>query len=492
MFDQLSFEDFHKLSLSHRRVAVYQEFSADLITPMAALQAIQEKQEEVVLLESGETESTVGRYSHIGFAPIAEIEAFGFDIHLKEGGKVETHEGDPFHLLRKLRIKYSCGTNRPLLGFCGGAAGYLSYDGVRYFEKIPDRHKDRVEYPDLFFQFFDRGITFDHVKNRVLIVRIIEVEGEAQKAYDEANKEISNIHQMIMTTSPKEKREMRSFDLTKNVTTVPDDETFRSIIDKAKKYIYDGDTFQVVPSRRFEMKCTATPFEMYRSLRHTSPSPYMFYFSLPKYAILGASPEKLVSVRGRQLETIPLAGTRPRGKSEKEDQEYERDLLSDPKESAEHMMLVDLGRNDLGIVSKPGTVRVDKLKVVQRFSHVMHLASFVQGELKEELDAFDALQATFPAGTLTGAPKIRAMEIIDELEPRRRGPYGGAICFFDHQGNLESCIGIRMATVKDGKAVVQAGMGIVIDSDPDKELEESRQKALGVLSALQAAEEGRL
>jgi len=492
MFEKLNFEDFHDLSLAHRRVAVYQEFSADMLTPMAALQALQEREKEIVLLESGETESSVGRYSHIGFAPIAQIEAYGFDIRIKEGEKTTSHEGDPFHLLRKLRLKYSCGSNRRLLGFSGGAAGYLSYDGVRYFEDIPDSNAETLEFPDLFFQFFDRGISFDHKTNRVLIVRIVEVNGDAKSAYDSAMDEVLDIYHSIASIHPKKKREGSSFDLEKDVTVTPDDEAFKAIIQKAKEYINAGDAFQIVPSRRFEMKCTAPPIEIYRSVRHITPSPYMFYISLPEYTILGASPEKLVSVRGRSLESIPLAGTLPRGKTPEEDEENAKSLLADPKETAEHMMLVDLGRNDLGQVSKPGTVKVSQLKVIQRFSHVMHIASFVQGELKEELDAFDALKATFPAGTLSGAPKIRAMEIIDELEGTRRGPYGGAICFFDHQGNLESCIGIRMLTIKDGKGVVQTGMGIVIDSDPDKELEESRHKARGILTAIQAAEEGKI
>lgn len=492
MFEQLSFEEFKQLAEAHKRVAVYKEFSADLLTPMGALSALQKEHPKVILLESGIVQTHMGRYSHIGFDPVATLSAFGYEIEVKEGESVTMHDGDPFKILRKMTLQFKCGSHRRLLGFCGGAAGYLAYDAIRYIEEIPDKNKKTQEFPDLFFQFFDKGITFDHEKNRVLIVQVMHVNGDPQKAYHEGMERIEAIYQTISAAPELKKGEHKPFDLTKNVKVTPDDEAFRKMIARAKEYIKAGDVFQVVPSRRFEVECTVPPFELYRSIRHISPSPYMFYLAHEAFHLLGASPEKLVSVQGRHLETIPLAGTRKRGKSAEEDQALAKELQADPKETAEHMMLVDLGRNDLGAVSKPGTVRVEKLKTVQNFSHVMHLASFISGELREELDALDALKAAFPAGTLSGAPKIRAMEIIDELEEHRRGPYGGAICFIDHDGNLESCIGIRMATVKEGKAVVQTGMGIVHDSDPETELEESRIKARGILSSIQVAEEGKL
>lgn len=492
MFESLSFEEFHELSLAHDRVAVFKEFSADLLTPMGALHALEQKHPEVILLESGIVQTHMGRYSHIGFDPIATISANGFEIEVKEGDKQERHDGDPFNILRKLTLKYKCGSHRRLLGFCGGAAGYLAYDAIRYIEDIPDKNKKTQEFPDLFFQFFDKGITFDHEKNIALIIQVVNIKGDAKKAYEEGLKMIEEIYLTISSAPQFKKGEQKPFDLTMNMTVIPDDEAFRKIIGRAKEYIKAGDIFQAVPSRRFEVECNVPPFELYRSIRHITPSPYMFYIAHKDFNLLGASPEKLVSVQGRHLETIPLAGTRKRGKNADEDLALAKELQDDPKETAEHMMLVDLGRNDLGAVSKPGTVKVEKLKVVQNFSHVMHLASFITGELREELNALDALKAAFPAGTLSGAPKIRAMEIIDELEERRRGPYGGAICFIDHDGNLESCIGIRMATIKDGKAVVQTGMGIVYDSDPEMELEESRIKARGILSSIQAAEEGKI
>ncbi len=323
-----------------------------------------------------------------------------------------------------------------------------------------------------------------------MIVKVIEVKGDLEKAYQQAMEAIDSIHQK-MTTLPKISPQKKQ-DVKLDVKIIPDDEEFKRIIAKAIDYIHIGDAFQIVPSRRFQVPLTVSPAEVYRSMRLITPSPYMFFFQQKDFSIAGASPEKLISLRGKELESIPLAGTVPRGKTEDEDKQIEQEFLNDPKETAEHMMLVDLGRNDLGIVSKPGTVEVKQLKVVQRFSHVMHLASFINGEIREDCDAFDALKATFPAGTLSGAPKIRAMEIIDELEPYRRGPYGGTICFFDHKGDLESCIGIRMAVIQNGVATIQAGMGVVYDSDPQKEADESRHKARGVLEAIRAAEAGEI
>lgn len=492
MFEKLKLKEFEQLASHYKRVAVYQEFSADLVTPMSATSALKQT-ENVILLESGEVINRGGRFSHIGFEPIAEICAYGFESKLRRGDQVETVEGDPFELLRGLLHEYECGTHRSFLGFAGGAAGYFAYDAIRFVEDIPDSNLKTQEYPDVFFQFFDRAISFDHERKIFVIVRTVEVSSDHEKDYKTAMKEIKEIYEIVTSVPPKKKVQGEvTFNLSEKVRVTPDDEAFKKVIAKAKEYIHAGDAFQIVPSRRFEVDITQSPFEIYRSMRYYTPSPYMFFISHPDFAIAGASPEKLVSVQGSELETIPLAGTRPRGKTPSEDKELAQDLLNDEKENAEHMMLVDLGRNDLGIVSKPGTVKVTKLKEVQNFSHVMHIASFVQGELKEELDSLDALKATLPAGTLSGAPKIRAMEIVDELESVRRGPYGGAVCFIDHAKNLQSCIGIRMAMIKDGKAVVQTGMGIVMDSDPDKEIEESQHKARGVLTAIQAAEEGNL
>jgi len=488
MFASLSLKQFQKLAETGKRVAIFKEFSSDLITPMTAHQALSHSEPELIMLESGEKSKVVGRYSHIGFKPIAEIRSYGKESKVREGENHFVYEGDPFKLLRELHEKYRCVSERELIGFAGGTAGYVSYDAIRYVEDIPDSHENQRTMPDLFFQFFDQSVIFDHYKGVALIVKVVNAEGDLEKAYQQGMDEIEAIHERILTPPTMKKRVNQAVDL--DVKIIPDDEPFKKLILKAKEYINQGDIFQVVPSRRFQVPLSITPVELYRSMRLVTPSPFMFFFQQEDFAIAGASPEKLVSLHGKELELIPLAGTRPRGKTEEDDLAAEKDLLGDPKEIAEHMMLVDLGRNDLGVVSKPGSVYVKELAVVQRFSHVMHIASFVRGEINDDCDAFDALKAAFPAGTLSGAPKIRAMEIIDELEPYRRGPYGGAVCFFDHQGDLESCIGIRMAVIQNQVATIQAGMGVVYDSDPQKEADESRHKARGILEAIRAAEAG--
>lgn len=490
MFTSLSLDQFRKLAKGGKRVAVFREFSSDLITPMTAQQALSQNGQELIMLESGEKIKGMGRYSHIGFKPIAEIRAYGNESKVQEGENHYIYEGDPFIILRELHEKYRCISERELIGFAGGTAGYAAYDAIRYIENLPDSHEDQRVMPDLFFQFFDQSITFDHYKGMVLIVKVVETGGDLEKTYGQAMEEIEAIYQKVLEPPTIQRRERRNVSL--DVKVIPEEEPFKKMIEKGKEYIVKGDVFQVVLSRRFQVPLTITPVELYRSMRMITPSPYMFFFQQSDFILAGASPEKLVSLHGKELETIPLAGTRPRGGTEEEDRTLEEDLLSDQKELAEHMMLVDLGRNDLGIVSKPGSVIVKELAVVQRFSHVMHIASFVRGEIREECDAFDALRATFPAGTLTGAPKIRAMEIIDELEPFRRGPYGGAICFFDHKGDLESCIGIRMVVIQEGIATIQAGLGVVYDSDPQKEADESRHKVHGILEAIRAAEEGKI
>lgn len=491
MFTSLSFKQFQKLAKEGKRIAVYREFSSDLITPIMAHYALSQIESELILFESGEKSDGMSRYSHLGFQPIAEIRASGREIKIREGRKHRTEEGNPFELLRRLHAKYRCFSDQELLGFAGGVAGFVSYDAIRYVETIPDSNQNQQAVPDLFFQFFDRSITIDHLKGVALIVVVVEVDDETvQEAYQEGMKRIDEIYERISSSSNFEKRVKQSARI--DVKIEPDDASFKEMIEKAKGYINQGDAFQIVPSHCFRVPLSVSPVEVYRSMRLITPAPYMFFFQQKDFAITGASPEKLVSLHGKELEAIPLAGTLPRGKTEAEDLAAEKMLLSDPKEMAEHLMLVDLGRNDLGKISKPGSVYVKELAFVQRFSHVMHIASVLRGEIQENYDAFDVLCATFPAGTLSGAPKIRAMEIIDELEPYRRGPYGGAVCFFDHKGDLESCIGLRMAVIKDKVATVQTGVGVVYDSDLEKEVNESHQKARGVLEAIFAAEGGEI
>ncbi len=487
MFDQLSYEDFLSLTTYGKRIAVYREFPSDLITPIAAIQSLREVGKEISLLESALKEEEVGRYSFIGFRPVAEVRCRGMRSEVMEGGQQHIEEGDPFELLRKLHAKYRCKSNKALKGFAGGMVGYLAYDAVRYIEKIPDRHEKGREVPDILFQFHQEALTFDHEKKCLTVVVVAEVDNDPKVAYDEALEAINQIYKLLSRSlsEPIKKEEKPQHALEMDL----DDVAFAKLVEKAKGYIRSGDVFQIVPSRSFKRKFEAEPFSIYRALRMINPSPFMFFFDFKDFSVAGASPEKLVSVRERDLETIPLAGTRPRKKGD-EDLLMEKELLSDPKEDAEHMMLVDLGRNDLGRISEPGTVHVKRMKVVQRFSHVMHLASMIGGTMEKRYDAFDALKATLPAGTLSGAPKVRAMELIDELENSRRGIYGGAICMINADGNLESCIAIRMVLLKDGMATVRCGAGVVYDSVPEKEAKETRQKAQAVLEAIELAEKG--
>lgn len=360
--------------------------------------------------------------------------------------------------------------------------GFISYDGVRLFEDIPASHAQDDKIPHSHFRCYRHNITFDHQQGKLVITTVIDTE---KQLYQDGVKQLADIEDLIRQPV-KEDRQTANNDSIIHAD-VEDDE-FKNMVKIAKSHIKQGDVFQVVLSRQFSKKTTVDAFNIYRSLRFCSPSPYMFYLEGDGYEVIGASPEKLVSVREGVVETRPLAGTRPR-LDKGQDQEMEADLLGDEKEIAEHMMLVDLCRNDVGEISKPGTVNVTRLLEIEHFSHVMHISSTVQGLLAEHKDALDAVRASFPAGTLSGAPKIRAMEIIDALETTSRGIYGGVICAFDSKDNVESCIAIRMATMKDGVVSVRTGAGIVHDSDPQSEADETRHKARSVLEAIRLAEE---
>ncbi len=457
MFKQLTREEFTALSKRGRRVAVFQEMAADLITPIAAFQALTKPGDGSVLLESAVHEHDLGRYSFIGLNPIAE--AFSLE--------------DLQHKLEK----YRCVDTPSLPPLAGGAVGFISYDAVRLFEKIPDRHPNEEGLPDLFFQFHETLLIFNHERHLLTIAAIAEGD------YDNALEKIEKVKELLssakMARNPIEPHRER-------VECDSGDEEFCRMVEQAKAHIIRGDAFQIVLSRRFQRRVHAPPLDIYRALRLVSPAPFMFYISYKDTAIVGASPERLVKVKEGKVETMPIAGTRPRG----DDERMEKELQEDVKENAEHLMLVDLGRNDIGRVAEAGSVRVKEFKKVRLFSHVMHLVSIVEGRLRGDLQALDVLKAVFPAGTLSGAPKVRAMQIIDALEKSRRGLYGGAICTIDSLGNLDSCIAIRFALVQKGVATVRTGAGIVFDSDPQKEAEETRHKAKSVLEAIRIAEEG--
>ncbi|MDP7640560.1 MAG: anthranilate synthase component I, partial [Candidatus Hydrogenedentes bacterium] len=397
---------------------------------------------------------------------------------------------DPLNELRQLMAAYEAVKIEGIPDFHGGAVGYISYDEVRFFEQLPDENPDPLNLPDLYFLLTDTLIIFDHVKNKILIVSNAHVGDDVAAAYEEALGKIERLDKVLRN---------RLGPPSANGATISEDATIRSsftkkgfcdVVRKAKDYIVAGDVFQVVLSQRFERDVAASPLSLYRALRCINPSPYMTLIEFPKFSIVGCSPEVMTRVQSGRGMVRPIAGTRPRGATEAEDAALEADLLADEKELAEHIMLVDLGRNDIGRVSKAGSVGPTRMMSVEKYSHVMHIVSQVEGELLDEADAFDALRATFPMGTVSGAPKIRAMEIIDELEPVRRGPYSGGCGYIGFSGDMDTCILIRTMVVKDGVAYLQAGAGIVYDSDPVREFEECVHKATVMFKAVEFAEGG--
>lgn len=487
MIEQLSFEDYKRLAENAKRVRIYREISADRLTPIGIVERLSAEMNDGVILESGLSHSDAGRYSFIAFGSMAQLKVENKVVHIRLGDKISTHQLPPFDLLRELIFDLSVAEKKQPEYTSTGAVGFLSYDAVRLFEAIPDRHSSEQDLPEMVFNFYETTLTYDHLKQKLLISKIVLVDENLEKIYDQAQIQIDQLIEKISANI--EIEDAQKDHQTKLVETDIDDEKFINLVERAKNYIVAGDAFQIVLSRSFKKPYTRPPFDIYRALRQVSPSPYMFYFPIGDRIIVGASPEKLISVRDGQVDINPIAGTRRRGDT-LNDAEIVQELLNDPKEIAEHMMLVDLARNDLGAVCEPGSVKVTELSKIKHFSHVSHIASVVTGKLAKNKDAFDALQAAFPAGTLSGAPKIRAMEIIDELETSRRGMYGGAICRLDYDGNFDSCIAIRMALLKDGLATIRTGAGIVYDSHPPSEANETRLKAAAILEAINLAERG--
>lgn len=489
MFEELTYERFKKLAEKHKRIAVYKEIPGDRLTPISAYLALNDDSNSVTLLESSPKEKTIGRFSHLCFEPLVLIESTDQQVTIQQTGKPNKQlTADPFDVLRQYQKDFFIKTDHPLSGFIGGLVGFISYDAIRLVEDIPDSNDNNDNIPDLLFRCYANNITFDHQTGKIIISTLAEVKGDPKAAYDQAIEKITQLSQQLFTQQQNQPSKAKPQHNETNITTNVDDQNYCQMVQQAKQYIIEGDIFQVVPSRQFCMPITAGPFEVYRALRFSNPSPYMFYLETPSFTIAGASPEKLISIRNGVVESCPLAGTRPR--DPKRDDEIAAELLSNEKEVAEHMMLVDLARNDVGSISNSGSVKVSKLKEIEKYSRVMHISSTVEGQLRTDKDVFDALKAAMPAGTLSGAPKIRAMEIIDELESTRRGVYGGTICGIDSQGNLESCIAIRMAIIKDGTATVRAGGGVVYDSDPQAEANETRHKAQAILEGILLAERG--
>ncbi len=474
MFKKLNFKEFSELAKLGQNVAVYLEAPGDNLTPISAYQTLGELSKGATLLESSPNSGQQARFSFIGIDPIAHCDC--------------KNDHDALEKLKAFHQQQHCTLSHSLSGFLGGVVGFISYDAVRTFEKLPDRHQDEVNLPDFAFTSYKSNITFDHHTNKIIITHRVKLTDNPEADFEKAINILESLAKQLQTPT-------NNSSSTKKTTSNPvevdiDDETYCQMVEKAKRYIEAGDVFQVVISRRFQKKLSVTPFEVYRALRMASPAPYLFYIDRGDTVITGASPEKLIAIEDGEVSSFPIAGTRPRSEDPEQNALMEEELLNDEKETAEHVMLVDLARNDLGRTCEPGSVIVKSFKHVQNFSHVMHITSEVIGTVRKGTNPFDVLKAAFPAGTLSGAPKIRAMEIIDELESSKRGAYGGVICFVDNNSNLNSCITIRTAVIKDGIATIRAGGGIVYDSNPQAEADETRHKARSVLSAIEIAEGG--
>jgi len=494
-----SARDFAALARRHTLVPVYRTVTADLETPVSAFLRIAQDQPEAFLLESVEGGEHVGRYTFIGIQPYKKIVARGTSITVEEGRSKRTFEGDVFAELKQALSGHSPARLPGLPPFTAGAVGFFSYDVVRQIEKLPSLAKDELGVPDACLMFFDQVLAFDHVKKEIHIIVSADLKRAgkpgAPAAYTRALSRLNALEKLLARALPKpaKKRVLGNLQL-KSRTPKP---AFLKGVENTKEYIAAGDIFQCVLSQRFDCVPGVDAFEIYRALRIVNPSPYMYFlrFGLDEgksrkpraHHIVGSSPELLVRVHGREIEYRPIAGTRPRSADEVEDRKLEADLRADEKELAEHVMLVDLGRNDVGRVSEYGSVRVKDLMFVERYSHVMHLVSSLEGTLRSELAPIDAFRACFPAGTLSGAPKIRAMEIIEELEPARRGVYGGSIFYADFSGNLDSCIAIRTLYMNGEQGHIQAGAGIVADSVPENEYQECANKARAVVRAIERA-----
>ena len=459
------------------------EILSDFITPIEAIRILKAASTHAYLLESAKANENWGRYTFLGFEP--ELSISCIDGKMNVDGK-EFECSNPTNYLRDLLKKYKSPRISSLPPFTGGLVGYFSFDFINYKEPSTKMNIDDSEgFKDIDLMLFKDVIAFDNVKQKIILITNIELDKDLNVEYEKALKRLNSIKELLYTG----KKSFEGGKLLGEVTPLFSRDEFSDMIGKAKHHIKEGDIFQIVLSNRLQANFEGSLFDTYRVLRTVNPSPYMFYFSGTDVEVAGASPETLVKLEDGILHTFPLAGTRPRGKSEKEDKELEAELLADEKELAEHNMLVDLGRNDLGKISKFGSVVVEKFHSIERYSHVMHIGSTVRGEIRPEYDALNALEAVLPAGTLSGAPKIRACQLIEELENNKRGIYGGAIGYIDFTGNMDTCIAIRLAYKKNGKVFIRSGAGIVADSDPDKEYMESINKAGAVVDALKKAQE---
>jgi anthranilate synthase component I len=491
---QPDYKEFSRLAREATLIPVVKSVTADLLTPVSAFLAVTENEPYCFLLESVERGEQIGRYTFLGARPYMRMWAHGDEITVERGKRRQQSKGNIFETLKTLLHAHRPAHLPGLPPFTAGAVGYFAYDAVRQLENIGNHAKQDVAVPDCSLMFFNRLLAFDHLRHQIHIIAMADVSAESPKrAYERALRDIKAIEKRLaagLRPALWQKGKPKKGALKVHAGTSR--ELHMRRVERCKEYIAAGDIFQVVLSRRVDFEPEVAPFNLYRALRTVNPSPYMYFLRMGDSHVLGSSPEMLVRVTGRKLEYRPIAGTHPRGKDEAADHMLEEQMRTDEKERAEHVMLVDLGRNDLGRVSEYGSVKVKDLMYVERYSHVMHLVSALEGKLRPDLDAVDALAACFPAGTLSGAPKVRAMQIIDELEPTRRGVYGGAVLYADFAGNLDSCITIRTMFMKGKRAYLQAGGGIVADSDPDKEFQETVNKAQAVLRAVELARTGNL
>jgi len=486
---QPDLKQFSRLAREATLVPVVKSVSADLLTPVSAFLAIAEKEPYAFLLESVERGEQIGRYTFLGARPYMRLKAREGKVEIIRGGRREALKENVFQAVKRLLREHHPANVQGLPPFTAGAVGYFSYDVVRQLERIGEHAKDDLDLPDAELMFFDRLLAFDHLRHQIHIMATADVKRESpRRAYDRALRDIAALERKLAAgPSPAVWRKSEKAKGKLKVHAGTRRDHFLRGVERCKEYIAAGDIFQVVFSQRLDFTPEVAPFDLYRALRQVNPSPYLYFLQMDGTHILGSSPEMLVRVTGRKLEYRPIAGTHPRGQNEAEDLRLEQQMRNDEKERAEHVMLVDLGRNDLGRVSEYGSVKVKDLMYVERYSHVMHLVSALEGTLRKDLDALDAFAACFPAGTLSGAPKVRAMQIIEELEPTRRGIYGGSVLYADFAGNLDSCIGIRTLLMQGKKAYLQAGAGIVADSDPATEFQESMNKAQALLRAVEMA-----
>ena len=485
---------FLDLAKTSNLIPIYREVLADLDTPVSAYLKLG-TQPYSYLLESVERGERLGRYSFLGLDPflVFQVDSQRRATFTYHDGTQKTHEPskDPLSLLEEAMSRFQVATSPSLPIFFGGAVGYVGYDAVKWWEKLPNEQRESLNLPDIVFTIANTVLIFDHLDHKLKIVSYAFVDGTSPElVYRQATTRIQSVIKQLYTAP----RPARTVTPTRsspaptasNLTK----EQFVKSVRRAKQYITRGDIFQVVLSQRLSRKTAAEPFNLYRILRSLNPSPYMYYLQCGEFSVVGSSPEILVRKEGTEVILRPIAGTRPRGKTEEEDERLADELLHDEKERAEHIMLVDLGRNDVGRVCKYGSVGVKELFSIERYSHVMHLVSEVRGTLRDDVGAFDLFRACFPAGTVSGAPKVRAMQIIEELEPSHRGPYAGALGYFSFSGNMDTCIIIRTMIIRDGTAYMQAGGGIVADSDPEREYTETMNKAQALIRTIDMAEEG--